>query len=88
MHKIYFGIWNFSIRLNEISTFKKTSIFLFLNIVLWIFAGILIYLIYSMLPIVRFSLADMMTTAGYSGTIMGFFGAVIYILRNTEPEDL
>lgn len=88
MHEIYFEIWNLAMKINKAIKFKKISIFLFISTLLWTILGALIYLIISLFPVMRLSLVDMFVTAGYSGVIMGFFGAALYILRNTEPGEL
>ena len=88
MHKIYLLMWNIANEIHDKIKVQKKSIFISISILAWCMAGTLGYLIVSALPIMEFSLLYMFMTMGYAGSVMGFFGAAMYIYRNTEPEDL
>ena len=88
MHKIYLLMWNIANQIHDKMKVQKKSIFISISILAWCMAGALGYLIVSVLPIMEFSLVNMFMTMGYAGSFMGFFGAAMYIYRNTEPEDL
>lgn len=88
MHGIYCTIWDITIRMSKKTFFEKKPLFLFLNIFFWSMMGMLLYLAASFTPFVKISIISMFVAAGYAGAVMGFFGSAMYILRNTEPEDL
>lgn len=88
MHGIYCTIWDITITMNKKTFFRKKPLFLFLNIFFWSVVGMLLYLVAGLIPFVEISIISMFMSAGYFGVVMGFFGSVMYIFRNTEPEDL
>lgn len=88
MHKMYLTIWKCAEKISDLFTLQKKSVFLTLSTFFWFMMGIMIYFIFKIAAGIQFSLVNMLITAGYAGVIMGFFGAVMYILRNTEPDEL
>lgn len=88
MHLIYLTVWKLAISISRKTKFKKKKCFLLTNILLWLLAGIISYLMFALTPLIEYSVSDMFVVAGYAGVIMGYFGAVMFILRNTEPDDL
>lgn len=88
MHRIYGFIWKSAVTMGENYLFSKKSWYLFLNTVLWCLAGIIVYGVITIVSPYELSVQYFLTSAAYPGIIMGFGGGSMYILRNTEPEDL
>ncbi len=88
MHEIYSRNWKIAQIISEKCNWKKKTVFMCFNTFVWCVVGFLIYFLFSIMPFIRFSVVNMFVTVGYFGVIPGYFGAAMYILRNTEPEQL
>ena len=55
---------------------------------LWCLMGMILYGAAILLTPYIFSTLYCFATAGYLGMIMGFGGGSMFILRNTQPDDL
>lgn len=88
MHRIYGFMWKSAVKMADNHPFSRKTWYLFLNTVLWCFAGIILYGAITFVSPYEFSVQYFFASAGCPGIIMGFWGGSMYILRNTEPEDL
>lgn len=88
MHLMYTKLWKFSIKKSENFKCKKKTLFMSISTLLWILAGAVLYGLSAITPLVGFSVVHMFIVAGYFGIIMGYWGSAMFILRNTEPEEL
>lgn len=92
MHKMYQSVWNCAERIGEKCPFSNKSWFLFLNTCLWSVIGlvvtVMIILVVSRLENSFNKMLWEIVGAGYVAVIAGFGGGIMYILRNTTPEDI
>ena len=92
MHKMYESIWKCAKRKGKKYPFSNKSWFLFLNTCLWIMIGfVLTGIILVMIGSAGGDFNKLLWEAvgtGYIATVFGFGGAVMYILRNTTPEEI
>ena len=92
MHKMYEGIWKWAGNISERCPFRNKSWFLFLNICVWAAIGLII----AAFPVLMTDIAESsrdkwiweIIVAGYAAMTGGFGGGVMYILRNTNPDDI
>lgn len=92
MHKMYQSVWKCAECIGEKIPFSNKSWFLFLNTCLWIVIGLvvtgIIILVVSGLKNNFHKMLWEIVGAGYVAVIAGFGGGIMYILRNTTPEDI
>lgn len=88
MHKMYKAIWNVSVKLSNCVFGTKKFWCMLLNTMLWLFIGAAIYgITYSVIGF-QFSFAYMSVVIGYFAMLFGYVGGIMYIVRNTEPDEL
>lgn len=88
MHEMYGVIWKVALRIHEFLPVSKRGCYLALNTLLWCLMGMILYGTAILLTPYIFSTLYCFATAGYLGMIMGFGGGFMFILRNTQPDDL
>lgn len=87
MHKLYKGLWNLSGNISEKLGMKKFW-FLLLNISLWIMFGVFVSVSVSVIPGIGFSWKNLFIITVYMGIVMGYYGSIMYMFRNTTPRDM
>ena len=92
MHKMYECVWRWAEGISERFPFYNRSWFLFLNVCIWTAIGLIIATFSIFIMNVLGSELDQwiwqVIIAGYVAVIMGFGGGLMYILRNTNPDDI
>lgn len=87
MHKLYKGLWDLSGNISVKFGMKKFW-FLLLSIIFWIMCGALLYFSANAILGIKFVWKNLFITTLYIATIMGYYGGVMYMFRNTTPEDM
>lgn len=92
MHKMYESVWKCAGRIGEKCPFRNKSWFLFLNTCIWIVIGLVLT---AIILVIAANVDDNFDRllweavgTGYIATVFGFGGGVMYILRNTTPEEI
>lgn len=92
MHKMYQCVWKCAECLGEKCPFSNKSWFLFMNTCLWIIIGFFVTaVIVFVVGISENNLNKVLweiVGVGYVAVIAGFGGGIMYILRNTTPDDI
>lgn len=88
MCKMYKAIWNVSVKLSDYVLGTKKFWCMLLSTMLWLFIGAVIYgIVYRVIGF-QFSIVYMFVVSGYFAMLFGFMGGIMYIIRNTEPNEL
>ena len=92
MHRMYECVWKWAENISKRCPFRNKSWFLFFNICIWAVIGLIIAVFPVFIINIAESSSDKWTweivTAGYAATVAGFGGGIMYILRNTNPDDI
>lgn len=92
MHRMYECVWKCANRIGAKCPFTNKSWFLLLNTCLWVVIGLVVTAVVILIGFrqqeeLEKILWELVGT-GYVAVILGFGGGVMYIWRNTEPEDI
>lgn len=92
MHKMYESVWKCAKRVGIKCPFTSKSWFMFFNICIWTVIGaVATTVVLAVIKAAGSSLNQLVwefVGTGYIAMIFGFGGAVMYILRNTTPDDI
>ena len=92
MHEIYKMTWNVANKTSKILPFTNRTWCLFFSTLLWLLIGVVVSAVILTAMLVFDSSINfpkwMIVISSYSAAIFGFAGATMYILRNTNSEDL
>lgn len=92
MHKIYEKVWKWANQISNKFPFSNKSWFLLINVCIWTLIGLAAtYAIMMVVDIAKSSLDKLVwefVGTGYIAIIIGFGGGIMYLLRNTNPEDI
>ena len=79
MHTIYEKLWLISSELNHLTKVNKKSLYMAISVMFWILVATIFC---------KISYITLAVIIGYVAVIQGYFGAVMYIYRNTTPKDV
>lgn len=92
MHKMYENVWKCAKHIGEKCPFSSKSWFLFFSICIWTVIGMAataaIMVVFKGTESSLDKLVWELVGTGYAATVFGFGGGVMYILRNTSPDDI
>ena len=82
MHTIYEKLWLISSELNHLTKVNKKSLYM----AIWILVATIVCVVLEIFC--KISYITLAVIIGYVAVIPGYFGAVMYIYRNTTPKDV
>lgn len=86
MHTIYEKLWLISSELNNLTKVNKKSLYMAISVMFWILVAIIVCVVLEIFC--KISYITLAVIIGYVAVIQGYFGAVMYIYRNTTPKDV
>ena len=81
MHTIYEKLWLISSELNHL-----TKVNMAISVMFWILVATIVCVVLEIFC--KISYITLAVIIGYVAVIPGYFGAVMYIYRNTTPKDV
>ena len=86
MHTIYEKLWLISSELNHLTKVNKKSLYMAISVMFWILVATIVCVVLEIFC--KISYITLAAIIGYVAVIPGYFGAVMYIYRNTTPKDI